>query len=138
MSKILLFCCNIGFVAIYVLLWQICFVAIYALLCGEKIIQKLRMWRKNDKYQVWSVFASLPLESLSARLCCTLSILPLKCFVSLLWSFLVFNLSVSTLVLNLVAGDQLAADCQHFSNLCCNKAALSPLFSAVFVESLKC
>ena len=52
MSKILLFCCNIGFVAIYVLLWQICFVAIYALLCGEKIIQKLRMWRKNDKYQV--------------------------------------------------------------------------------------
>ena len=53
MSKILLFCCNIGFVAIYVLLWQICFVAIYALLCGEKIIKKLRMWRKNDKYQVW-------------------------------------------------------------------------------------
>ena len=52
MSKILLFCCNIGFVAIYVLLWQICFVAIYALLCGEKIIQKLHMWRKNDKYQV--------------------------------------------------------------------------------------
>ena len=68
----------------------------------------------------------------------TLSILPLKCFVSLLWSFLVFYLSVSTLVLNLVAGDQLAADCQHFSNLCCNKAALSPLFSAVFAESLKC
>ena len=52
MSKILLFCCNIGFVAIYVLLWQICFVAIYALLCGEKIIQKLHMWRKNDKYEV--------------------------------------------------------------------------------------
>ena len=52
MSKIFFCCCNIGFVPIYVLLWQICFVAIYALLCGEKIIKKLHMWRKNDKYQV--------------------------------------------------------------------------------------
>ena len=30
------------------------FVAIYALLCGEKFIQKLCVWRKKDKYQVWS------------------------------------------------------------------------------------
>ena len=31
---------------------EICFVAIYALLCGEKLNQTLRMWRKNDKYEV--------------------------------------------------------------------------------------
>ena len=47
--KFMLFCCKIGyvaiyallsqisFVAIYALLSQICFVAIYALLCGEKL-----------------------------------------------------------------------------------------------------
>ena len=27
-----------------------CFVAIYALLCGEKLNQKLCLWRKKDKY----------------------------------------------------------------------------------------
>ena len=32
---------------------KICFVAIYALLCGEKLNQKLPLWRKNDKYEVW-------------------------------------------------------------------------------------
>ena len=32
----MLFCCKIGFVAIHALLLQICFVAIYTLLCGEK------------------------------------------------------------------------------------------------------
>ena len=31
---------------------EICFVAIYALLCGEKLNQKLCLWRKKDKYQV--------------------------------------------------------------------------------------
>ena len=31
---------------------KICFVAIYALLCGEKLNQKLPPWRKNDKYEV--------------------------------------------------------------------------------------
>ena len=31
---------------------EICFVAIYALLCGEKLNQRLRMWWKNDKYEV--------------------------------------------------------------------------------------
>ena len=50
--RFVLFCCKIGFVAIYTLLSQICFVAIYALLCGEKINQKLRVWRKNEKYEV--------------------------------------------------------------------------------------
>ena len=33
---------------------KICFVAIYALLCGEKLNQKLCLWRKKDKYQVWA------------------------------------------------------------------------------------
>ena len=31
---------------------EICFVAIYALLRGEKLSQKLYLWRKNDKYEV--------------------------------------------------------------------------------------
>ena len=40
------FCCNLHtFVADF-------FVAIYAFLCGKKINQQLRSWRKNDKYQV--------------------------------------------------------------------------------------
>ena len=50
--KVMLFCCKIGVVAIYALLSQICFVVIYAFLCGDKINQKLRMWRTNDKYEV--------------------------------------------------------------------------------------
>ena len=29
---------------------EIYFVAIYALLCGKKLNQKLHMWRKNDRY----------------------------------------------------------------------------------------
>ena len=41
------FCCNLHtFVADF-------FVAIYAFLCGEKINQQLRSWKKIDKYQVW-------------------------------------------------------------------------------------
>ena len=37
----------------FTLYWRkIYFVAIYALLCGEKFIQKLCVWRKKDKYQV--------------------------------------------------------------------------------------
>ena len=31
---------------------KICLVAIYALLCGEKLNWKLCLWRKKDKYQV--------------------------------------------------------------------------------------
>ena len=31
---------------------KICFVRIHALLCGEKLNQKLCLWRKKDKYQV--------------------------------------------------------------------------------------
>ena len=43
---------KISFVKIYALCREIRFVVIYELLCGEKFIQKLCMWRKNDKYQV--------------------------------------------------------------------------------------
>ena len=51
--KFMLFCCKIGFVAIYALLSQICFVAIYALLCGEKTTQITpKCGEKNDKYKV--------------------------------------------------------------------------------------
>ena len=46
--------CKISFVTIYALCCEMCFVAIYALLCGEKFIQKFSMWRKNDKYEVWT------------------------------------------------------------------------------------
>ena len=35
---------------IYAVCCEIGFDAIYALLCGEKLNQRLRMWRKNDKY----------------------------------------------------------------------------------------
>ena len=40
-SEIYLICC-----------YKICFVAIYALLRGEKLSQNLYRWRKNDKYEV--------------------------------------------------------------------------------------
>ena len=50
---IMLFCWKMGFVVIYAVCREICFDAIYALLCGEKLNQRLHMWRKNDKYQVW-------------------------------------------------------------------------------------
>ena len=51
--QFILFCCKIGFVPIYALLSQNCFVVIYALLCGGKFNRKLPLWRRNDKYQVW-------------------------------------------------------------------------------------
>ena len=34
---------------------KICFVAIYALLCEEKLIEKLCLWRKKDRYEVWGM-----------------------------------------------------------------------------------
>ena len=42
---------KITVLAIYVILLRF-FVAIYALLCGEKLSQKLCLWRKKDKYHV--------------------------------------------------------------------------------------
>ena len=42
---------KISFVAIYAVLSKFFVVAIYALLCGEKLCQKLCVWRKKDKYQ---------------------------------------------------------------------------------------
>ena len=59
LSQFMPFCCDLRcFVAKTVLsrFTRFCrensFVAIYALLCGEKLNPKLYMWRKNDKYQV--------------------------------------------------------------------------------------
>ena len=43
LSQFMLFCCKIRIVAIY---------AVYPLLCGEKLNQKLCLWRKKDKYQI--------------------------------------------------------------------------------------
>ena len=45
--------CKISFfLAIYAILSNF-FVTVYALLCGEKLRQKLCLWRKKDKYHVW-------------------------------------------------------------------------------------
>ena len=49
-AKFMLFSWKISFVKIYALCREIRFVVIYALLCGEKFIQKISMWRK--KWQI--------------------------------------------------------------------------------------
>ena len=51
--QFMVLCCKISFIWIYAVLSQNRFVAIYALLRGENLSQKLCLWRKNDKYQVW-------------------------------------------------------------------------------------
>ena len=53
----------------FTLYWRkIYFVAIHALLCGDKFIQKLCLWRKKDKYQVWSwVIQNLNLKNWKCR-----------------------------------------------------------------------
>ena len=53
LSHFILLCCKISFIWIYAVLSQNRFVAIYALLRGENLSQKLCPWRKNDKYEVW-------------------------------------------------------------------------------------
>ena len=70
--KFMLFCCKIDFIAIYTLLSQIFVVAIYAFLCGEKINQQLRSWRKIDKYQVWVpyILYIYNITMLQSKLCC--------------------------------------------------------------------
>ena len=35
------------------------FATIYALSCGEKLSPKIHLWRKNDKYQVCTLTASI-------------------------------------------------------------------------------
>ena len=60
------FCCNLHtFVADF-------FVAIYAFLCGEKINQQLRSWRKIDKYQVWVpyILYIYNITMLQSKICC--------------------------------------------------------------------
>ena len=60
------FCSKICFVAIYAVFCEIRFGAIYALLRGEKLSQKLYRWRKNDKYEAWMAVTYL-LSLLSVR-----------------------------------------------------------------------
>ena len=55
MSQFILFCCGICFVAMALF----CCGTIYALLRVEKFTQKLCLWRKKDKYQVWIWLYSL-------------------------------------------------------------------------------
>ena len=52
-SHFMLFCCKSSlFMRFMLLCHEICFVAIYALLRGEKLGQNFCLWRKKDKYQV--------------------------------------------------------------------------------------
>ena len=44
---------------IYAVLLQNLFFTIYALLCGENLIQKLLLWRKNDKCQIYADWCRL-------------------------------------------------------------------------------
>ena len=50
LSKFMLFCCKICFVAIIMFCRKNYFVAIYALLRGEKFSQNLYLWRANIRY----------------------------------------------------------------------------------------
>ena len=69
--QFMVFCCILHyfvtkfmfFLAIYAVLSQNWFVAIYALLCGANFSQKYCPWRKNDKYQVWGRRQCCPVTS---------------------------------------------------------------------------
>ena len=61
-GKFVLFCCKISFVIIYTLCREICFVTIYAFLCGEKLSQNFSLWRKNDKYEVWRRYSLVSID----------------------------------------------------------------------------
>ena len=51
-------------------IWHVCdvenvtiyakFATIYALSCGEKMSTKVHLWRKNDKYEVWTTAKKIP------------------------------------------------------------------------------
>ena len=70
MQNLCYFLEKISFVKIYSLCREIHFVAIYALLCGEKFIQKFSLWRKNDKYEVCSSAMAMAINIY--RTCCVL------------------------------------------------------------------
>ena len=61
-GKFVLFCCKISFVIIYTLCREICFVTVYALLCGEKLSQNFSLWRKNAKYEVWRRYSLVSID----------------------------------------------------------------------------
>ena len=57
----MVFCCILQCFVAKSVFWQftlfcrkICFVAIYVLWRGEKLSQNFSLWRKKDKYQVWT------------------------------------------------------------------------------------
>ena len=70
---IMLFCWKMGFVVIYAVCRKICFDAIYALLCGEKMNQKLPLWRKSEKYQVCYILQCIFHYNVSLLLFCIIS-----------------------------------------------------------------
>ena len=57
LMHIMLFCCKV-ILRFTLFCHKIRFVAIYALLRGEKLSKKLCLWRKKDKYHVWSAAAT--------------------------------------------------------------------------------
>ena len=52
------FDCEICFVEIYAIFRVVCFVAIYALLCGEKLNRKLCLWRKKTNIRYVTTYHS--------------------------------------------------------------------------------
>ena len=59
---------NLSFMRFTLFCREICFVAIYALWHGEKMGQRFCLWRKKDKYQVWSwVIQNLNLKKWKCR-----------------------------------------------------------------------
>ena len=77
---VMLFCLKIGLLWFTLFCCEICFVAICALLCGEKWNQILHMWRKNDKYQVWAC-RQIFWFSLSRLPQARATTVPLNCFI---------------------------------------------------------
>ena len=89
----MLFCSKSHFYAIYAVLSrftlfcrELCFVAIYALLCGEKLNQKLPLWRKmtNIRYE-WIAEAAMMGETMISN--CSNQPRP-KSVVLTIWKFL--------------------------------------------------
>ena len=56
--------CDVENVAIYAK-----FATIYALSRGEKMSPKVHLWRKNDKYEVWTTAKKIPKMILKEMTC---------------------------------------------------------------------
>ena len=62
LSHFTIFCCKIIFLRFTLFCREICFGTIYTLLRGDKMSQKLCLWRKKDKYEV-CVICEQPLRA---------------------------------------------------------------------------